>query len=337
MNTQTKSNVSSRMNYFDSLRLIAMIIIFVTHFIGDFHTAYFSLWREFPTVILLKGVSGKLAVALFGILLGYFAFLTKDKSFTHYVIKRYAFFAISGFIINLLFAIAGNFSSAFTEYSFINVMEATIKLSDKIFEPYWCMAPFFIASVISYLNNKANISGLGIALEMFMFMLISNVWVSVCLMGNLVAKYQDHRFLNFLNHKMVRIVLWCVIFILIKTPTFNVNIAYLLKGVCCSVMLLIIMRGHVVKKILNNSFMACIGKKGMGILILHTLLYSFLGPILFDCFAQMPYACAFCLTMLICFAVVVLLSFPLMWFVNKLTNIIGDVTNKIENLCLKKQ
>lgn len=62
-----------RIGYFDVLRLFSVILIFIVHFINDFRPDYFVLWNEGVSSIFLNGVSGKAAVAMLAVILGYFA------------------------------------------------------------------------------------------------------------------------------------------------------------------------------------------------------------------------------------------------------------------------
>lgn len=311
MNKSIQSNISgSRINYFDTLRLIAIVIIYTTHFINKFHPAYFSLWHTMPSSLFLNGLSGKFGVVLFGVILGYFAYSSKDNNSTRYVVKRYAFFVICGFIINLLFTVVGLLHSGFPEHSIKAVIVNSLLLRDGIFSTYWCIPHFFIASIISYINGKSKASAIVVLFEVMILYLCGQTWIGVCLIGNLVAMYLSNSKIEILKFRVVRIVLWIALFFAIKLPN------YWIDAICCGAMLVLIEQGSMTKKVLNNKYTAYLGKQGMGIFLVHTLCYNLLGPVLFDWLSALPYSVAFIISIVVCFAVIILLSIPVMWFIN---------------------
>lgn len=319
----------NRMCYFDSLRLIAMTIIYVTHFIAAFGAMLNPFVNSNIMNVVFEGISGKLGVCIFGILLGYFAFLSKDDNSARYAVKRYTYFLFSGFVINALYAIAGHVFSEFTIYDLKKVLVESVTLDAEIYPTYWCIRAFFTASLLSYINGKAKVSGIVILMEMFIFIIRGDVWVAVCLMGNLLAKYKDFD-CAVLKHRIVRVLLWVVLLILIRRP--ESNLTYLIQGGCCMVMIYLIMQGTVIKAILNNRFTGKIGEKGMGVFLLHPLLYTLLGPVFFDLFSSFPAPVTFFISMVLCFVVIVIFSFPVVFIIQWLTNIVVNITLKIQHL-----
>ena len=93
---------------FDSLKLFAAFIVYTGHFWSQYGISDFRLYQESFLPLILKGLSGKLGVAIFGVLLGYFALsdgAKKRKSVAEYSIKRYVYFFISALIVNTLYCI----------------------------------------------------------------------------------------------------------------------------------------------------------------------------------------------------------------------------------------
>jgi len=310
-----------RVRYFDSLRFFAIFIVFVTHFIADYHEEYFYLWTTFPTSLLLDGISGKLGVALFGVILGYFAYLSKEENGTAYILKRFSFFVIGGLIINSLYALVGVFLDGFPRYSVLRVLFESLTLNDNIFPTYWCIPAFFAASVISYLNGKAQIKTFGILLEIAVFYKLGCIWIAICLMGNLVARYQNNPSPDILKTRIIRVILWIVLFFAVKRP--ENNITDMINGVCCMVRVMLIMRGSIVQRVLDNRVLSALGQRSMAIYILHPLCYSVMAPTLFKLFSFMQYDLRFAVTMLICFGAIVLASFPTMVFINMACRYVG--------------
>ena len=72
--------MKERITYFDTIRWIAAMFIFTTHFIAAFERDIFILWDEvFPINLFMYGVTGKLAVTVLGVVLGYLAFQKGKK------------------------------------------------------------------------------------------------------------------------------------------------------------------------------------------------------------------------------------------------------------------
>lgn len=310
---------SQRVGYFDTLRFLAMLIIYVTHFIAKFCPDYFVFWKTMPTSILLYDITGKFGVVLFGVLLGYFAYLNKDNNSTRYIVKRYSFFAFSGLLINLVYALAGVFIEGFPAYSIKNVLIESILLDDGIFVTYWCIQFFFFGSIISYINGKANVSFVVILFEIFISYLLGFDWVGVCLVGNLLGMFMARKItIRLLKHRVVRIVSLVLLFFAIKLPT------YLFDAVWCSLIIIVIENSTITKKILNNKFTSYLGQQGMGVYLFHPICYSVLGPYLFDWLSPLPYELSFCLTIITCLVVIIVISIPSVKFINFVIKKIGD-------------
>ena len=326
MELNKKTDVG-RIGFFDTLRLGAIFIIFITHFIDFFCPEYFDLWTTSPYSLLLKGITGKLGVALLGVLLGYFAYLSKETNASRYVLKRYIFFLICGFISNLLYAIAGQLFPGFYPFQFDSVIKQSVLLTSNINETFWCIPAFFAASIISYLNGKVKAPSIAIIMEILVFFWCKQVWISVCLMGNLIVIAEEQRALSFLKYRLVRIGIWIVLFFAIKQPVSDM--AYIIQGVCCTIMILLIMRGSIVKKMLNLKVMSSIGRRGMAIFLIHVVFYRALGPILFQAFSFLPYTGAFWSTFVICFVVTIIAAYLVMWIIDMLMKYTSMALSKI--------
>ena len=322
----------NRIKHFDSLRLIAIFVVYVTHFVDSFHPEYFSLWETLPMSLLLEGISGKLGVALFGVLLGYFAYSSKENNSAYYILKRYSFFVISALIINTLYALRALFFD--NKISAVKVLIESITLDDDIFPTYWCIPVFFAASVLSYLNGKANVTTIGILLEVAVFYKLGNVWLAICLMGNIVARYQKNPHFDILKKRCCRIILWIILFFAIKRQESNNT--YMIQGMCCMVIIILIMRGNVVRRILDNKYLSAMGRQGMAIYILHPICYITFAPLLFKRLADLPYGWNFTITLLLCFVLIVLVSFPTMMLINRIVAWIGKMILKAQEFLQRR-
>ena len=258
-------------------------------------------------------------------LLGYFAYLSKEKTSTVYILKRYCFFVVCALIINSLYAIKAHLSGS--AIGIFSVIIESLTLDDDIFATYWCIPVFFAASVLSYLNGKANVSTLGILLEIAIFYKMQNTWISVCLMGNLVARYQLNPCYDILKSRIIRVFSWTLLFFAVKRPECPAT--YMIHGICCMIMIMLILRGTIVQKVLGNDLLASIGQQCMAIYILHPICYNVFAPFLFKCMSFLPYDWMFSASMIICFVLIVLISYPTMRLINTATKYTGVLISKV--------
>ncbi len=106
------SNVSlKRKPHIDSLKCFAIFIIFLTHFVTHFNSPYTRFWFTMPTSLFMRGLTGKFGVAILGVCLGYFAYNSKARNASIYLIRRYFYFLISGLFVNTLIAVLFIFTS----------------------------------------------------------------------------------------------------------------------------------------------------------------------------------------------------------------------------------
>lgn len=49
----------------DSIKFLAIFLVYTTHFIADFNPDIFSLWTTYPTKIVLGGGVGEIGCSLF--------------------------------------------------------------------------------------------------------------------------------------------------------------------------------------------------------------------------------------------------------------------------------
>ena len=97
---------NKRCSDLDSIKFLAIFLIYTTHFIADYKPELLDFWNNYPTKLVLGGITGKFGVALFGVLLGYFAYIgNKKKTLLVYSIKRYGYFVFVGMFINLIYCI----------------------------------------------------------------------------------------------------------------------------------------------------------------------------------------------------------------------------------------
>ena len=312
-------NNKTRIRYLDTLKLLAIFIVFATHFINRFNEDYFQLWHKAPTSWVLNGVTGKLGVAIFAVILGYFAYRSKEPDVTKYVIKRYIYFFLCGLFINSIYAAFGSAGIFDDTYSVKEVLTVSLTLGAGIFRTFWCIRPFFIASILSKLNGKAGAGPFTVLVEMLiMFQIMGDVWVSICLMGNLVAiAMSNEKFMSIFRHVWVRWPVYLAVFFLIKRPESWQT--YLIDGICASLMILALSESRWLRKVLDWEPLAVQGKNTMAMYLVHVVVYRLAGAA--AGLGSDSSAVLFVIIMIVSWALVVALSFPLTKLLDVLTKL----------------
>ena len=312
-------NNKTRIRYLDTLKLLAIFIVFATHFINRFNEDYFQLWHKAPASWVLNGVTGKLGVAIFAVILGYFAYRSKEPDVTKYVIKRYIYFFLCGLFINSIYAAFGSAGIFDDIYSVKEVLTVSLTLGAGIFRTFWCIRPFFIASILSKLNGKAGAGPFTVLVEMLiMFQIMGDVWVSICLMGNLVAiAMSNEKFMSIFRHVWVRWPVYLAVFFLIKRPESWQT--YLIDGICASLMILALSESRWLRKVLDWEPLAVQGKNTMAMYLVHVVVYRLAGAA--AGLGSDSSAVLFVIIMIVSWALVVALSFPLTKLLDVLTKL----------------
>jgi len=283
----------------DTLKFILIFLIYTFHFISDFKPEYLEyIYSTYPISIITYGITGKLCTAVFGVLLGYFAYnSSKNKSFVEYSIKRYGYFVWVGLFINVIFSFLYNIPIE-------NSIIASFKVSDEVFPALWFARPFLIASIIAnYLGRskpdiKVNL------IFILIFIMLGEVWIAVCLMGTLIGFILDSKVSN---NRLINIIILIIYFILIKR---NENtITFLLDGVFSVVLVVNIEKSKVVKQLFSNKITSALGKNTMAILVIHSTIHKIVGGYLFNNYFECR-GMDFIYVWIICLILVILVSYP---------------------------
>ena len=188
-----------------------------------------------------------------------------------------------------------------------------------LFRTFWCIRPFFIASILSKLNGKAGAGPFAVLVEMLiMFQIMGDVWVSICLMGNLVAiAMSNEKFMSVFRHIWVRWAAYLAVFFLIKRPESWQT--YLIDGLCASLMILALSESRYIRKALDWEPLAAQGKNTMAMYLVHVVAYRLVGSA--AGLGSDSSAAMFIIIMIVSWALVVLLSFPLTRLLDALTKL----------------
>ena len=300
---------SERIRYLDTLKLLAIFVVFATHFIDRFHSSYVYLWQEAPTAWILNGVTGKTGVAVFAVILGYFAYKSKEPDVTKYVIRRYIYFFLCALFINSVFAVLGELK--LFEYTFTvkEILVMSLTLGNGIFKTLWCLRPFLAASILSKLNGKAGAGIITIAFEMIILIVLTeDVWTSVCLTGNMVAvAMTNEKFMSVFRHTWARAAVYIAVFFLIKRREDPKT--YIIDGICVAMLILALSESRHVRKILDWEPLSVQGKNTMAMYLIHVVVYRLAG--LATGLDEQSPLFLFIAVMAVSWAIIVALSFPL--------------------------
>ncbi len=268
-----------RKDYLDAVKFLAIFVIALTHFIDMFDPRYFSLWEEMPTSFLLNGVSGKLGVAVLGVLMCYFATNSKEENPIRYFFRRYAYFFVAGLLINIAYLLTGLSEVPFNlQY----LLAVSFSLGDQIFPTFWCMRAFLAASCISYINGRFGAGVKTVLLELVILYFVAYDWTAVCLLGSLVALLLKNEKVKALFGKVyVKMIICILIFLMVKRPESRMT--YYVDGIASMLFLTVGECSATLRKILGKCGpLSYLGKCTMPLFLLHPLVFSLVGTALFS-------------------------------------------------------
>ena len=324
--------MKTRTRYFDTIKLLAIFVVFLTHFVASFNEDYFSYWKEPPTSYLLWGVSGKFGVVVFSVILGYFAYRSSEKSIAKYTLKRYVYFVLCGLFINSVYAVCARTGYIEGNISFTHLIRTSLMLGSDIYPTFWCIQPFMLASFISKVNGKALADKkwgiLVIAAEIAALIKTGHLWAGICLMGNLVYILENDRIvLRLISHRIVRIAIYLIFFFAIKRSSSDLT--YIIDGIVCSMVLIALKKSTVLTKLLNNKAMASAGRNTMAIYLIHNIIYEAIGGAMIS---EPHFVSTFLAALVISWMVIVLVSYPVTKLLDSANRFLGKYIDKAFSL-----
>lgn len=305
--------MKERITYFDTIRWIAAMFIFTTHFIAAFERDIFILWDEvFPINLFMYGVTGKLAVTVLGVVLGYLAFQKGQKdagngNTIRYLLQRYLFFLAAGLVIHILYGAAQSCSLVNYGIEFGDIIENSVFMKNTIVAHWWSMFPFLLGSVLCYIQGKYHLGYREILIEIAVFYLTGQVWISVCLMGSLVKCILDNeRCVTVLQKKWIRILIFAILFVILKRE--ESNLTYLIDGIGMSLFILVLCTWNVLQKFFGHKLWNTVNQNYMGVFLIHELVYVILGPRMINGLLMIPYKLRLLIAYVICFVLISVLA-----------------------------
>lgn len=297
---------ATRCMEFDCLKFVAMFIVYSTHFIAFFNKSYFRLWHTGPSSIILGGVSGKLGVVIFGVILGFFAYRGGRKgtvSLIEYSLKRYGYFVWVGLLINIVWCI-------WQDKSFDQLLRVSFCVGKDIFLTYWCMRDFLFASIFAYYLGSIN-AGSGTKLvAILLLFLAGQLWIPICIMGTLIPDLMRSKVWN---NKVLALLLFLLFFYLIKQR--ECALTFILDGIFTVVMICIIENSIFLRRCMSNKLIASLGARTMAIFVIHPILYMVIGNCLFGSVFDKT-GIGFVFVWIFCWVVICVVSYPVTYIFN---------------------
>jgi len=294
--------MKQRKNYFDTIKLFAIFVVFATHFIASYHSAYFDLWHTMPYAVILKGVSGKFGVVVFSVILGYFAYKSSDRNIIGYAVKRYLYFLLCALFINSIYAVCGHFGYLTDPVGLRHLLVSSVMLDDDIFATLWCLRPFLAASILARICGKYKAGIPVLAAGTALLLYLNYTWIAIGLMGGIAACLEENSFFKrLMSHRMARIAAYLAAFGAVKLANYPA------EGITAAIALAALPQSTLLVKPLENKKLASAGRNTMAIYLIHPAIYSLVG----DLILTGPYSgMKFLAGMAVSWIVIVAVSYP---------------------------
>ncbi len=287
-------NGNGREMWIDSIRFLSISLVFLTHFIVVFYPEGARFWHEGFSRFLLCGMSGKLAVSMFAVLLGYFAAASSFKEefeLPKYIIKRYIRFLVVVFtailtiqvlIVLFRFFRIENSPLIVKENFFVNKNTVSVRgfllevfcFGSSVYPLLWCMDDFFYSSVIiAVLFSAFRVKK--ISLIVLLCVIVGALacgwtWVGIGCMGGVVY-YLNHTFK--LKKEIIGLV-FMGLFTVYKVMSLHMGeneVLFIGQGILCFVALLFLFQCERAKKALSCPFLARGGVISFYIYVSHVI------------------------------------------------------------------
>lgn len=317
--------MKQREKMYDAIKYLAIFLVMIDHFLFDAGYSLKNYWHVYPYNLFLYGVGGKLGVGIFAVISGYFAYKAGRKQpFMLYVLKRYFYFVICGFIANC-FYYALNYTDIRNSASFGLVIGQAVFLDCLIFTTFWFARSFFAGSIFAFILGKYKIRQPETIFLIIVLVYLADdytaIYIADCLLGcalyNVLEKDYD-----LLKKQIVHLLIFIAIFFLMKRDSDDM--AYFIWGICGFLLILLVKYNKIFHKIFDNRFMAFYGQRTMALLILHNPFTYYIGLVITGRtgFGLLLYFAAW-------FAAVHLVAIPLNLLINYIIKTVNNVLDQV--------
>ena len=234
--------------------------------------------------IILFGITGKFAVAIFAVLTGFFANKpSKTNSDTAVkIIRRYIHFAIPLFIVSAVNAIicAIRFAGEKDTYNMIQeVLVGSLLFDENNYcAQAWCLGDFFHCKHYHICFGKQKNRCLIWALVIAVLLAADRIWLAICLLGALVREADTYINDSQMLRKrpklfsVLKVILLVISFVIIRFD--ECSLTYILDGISASMIMLICLNSSILQHILSVKFLSTGGKISYEFFLIHVMVYS---------------------------------------------------------------
>lgn len=274
---------NKRIGWIDSVRFLAIFWVMTTHYISVYHGEWIRYWSEGWTKYVLQGLTGKFAVAIFCLLMGYFAALKMSKNYgaISYIKDRYLQFSQGVLFMNVGLALTiralyhfdiVNLAFQPDKHNIRGVLSDSFLFSSEIILPFWCIQVFFVSSVMLAIVHKLKYSfGIQCVL-MLLFILTGYIWPGLCILGSImhtiIAKLnQNIKWKDILRNKWLQACLLLISFVMIQRPESNAT--FVLYGISGFIILTVLFQNETIQKMLDKKWLRFLGSVSFEFYLVH--------------------------------------------------------------------
>lgn len=333
-----------RENWIDACRFFAIFVIMATHFLATFRPEALTLWEEPPASLLLGGLTGKMAVAFFFVVLGYFASVPRTfdaRGFALYALRRYGQFVFFVFAVTLCYIVGcygvtwlfhlaeGEVLRVISDgprYNLIYLLRDAFLLENNYNDTLWCMRQLFLASLVcrllGYLPERMNAAArLSVAAAV---MLVSVglgskwIWLGTAALGFVLRLLLDwEKEQPRLRSPAVLWLMFLAAAAFIKAPVSEEAqplLLYALQSVGAFLLLFVLFRAALAQRLLAARPFPWLGRVSMGLFVAHTPVNELLGS---SVWAPLRSRVPAALSLSLCFALSLGLSILAAWLLHR--------------------
>ena len=332
-----------RENWIDSCRFFAIFVIMATHFLATFRPEALALWETTPSSLLLGGLTGKMSVAFFFVVLGYFASAPRAfdaRAFAVYTLRRYGQFAFFVFAVTLCYIVGcygvtwlfhlaeGEVLRVISDgprYNLIYLLRDAFLFENNYNDTLWCMRQLFLASLVcrllGYLPERLNAAArLGIAAAVILCAVLLGsrwVWLGTAALGYVLRLLLD----SVKDRPRLRspAALWLLFLAaaaFIKAPVSEETqplLLYSLQSVGAFLLLFVLFHAIFAQSLLAARPFPWLGRISMGLFVAHTPVNELLGSSIWALLSsRVPAA----ISLTLCFALSLGLSILAAWLLH---------------------
>lgn len=353
--------MKQRIAWIDTIRFIAIAIVAWGHFEEAYGLPFLQSLKNLNSItnFLVVEYPPKWAVAVFSVLMGFFATKSarKSNSMVYYVLNRYSQFAIGiamAELLILLFFICERFFPIEQTVPHVNswlqnnepfhtmvqnMLSDIFFFSYKFFSTIWCLGIFFIGSVIIYVLEKIKAPVLGVILVMLVCILHSehqpNVFLGITLLGmilcNMIDAIQNKPKVKKMVAHPVGVAACLLLGVVLcqNYPNMPVALLFTMYGISFLFVFIAIYFCPAIQKLLSVPPLPVLGKWSFGIYLFHVFAYKTITYFSYVPLRILPANICWSMLIIVFFSSTVMMS----WLYTKISDKIqAKIMKKFEHL-----